>query len=142
MFSGLGDGNDKDIAMAIYYAVDNGAKVINMSFAKEFSVHPEWVTTALQYAEKHNVLVVHVASNDGKDNDVNPIYPNDYLYDGMPEVCSNFINVGSTSKRLDSTFVSNFSNYGKKNVDLFAPGEDIYILPFQITNMILIQVLR
>lgn len=121
-----GDENDKDIAMAIRYAVDNGAKVINMSFAKEFSLHPEWVTIALQYAEKHNVLVVHAASNDSSDNDINPVYPNDYLYDDKPEVCSNFINVGSTSKRLDSTFVSSFSNYGKKNVDLFAPGEDIY----------------
>lgn len=121
-----GDENDKDIAMAIYYAVDNGAKVINMSFGKEFSVHLEWVSDAIKYAEKHNVLIVHCAGNDGFNVDENPYYPSDNTFDGTPEISNNFINVGSISSRLDSTFVSSFSNYGKQNVDLFAPGEDIY----------------
>ncbi|MCL9805030.1 S8 family peptidase [Flavobacterium amniphilum] len=121
-----GDEHDKDIANAIYYSVDNGAKVINMSFAKEFSLHPEWVTAALQYAEKHNVLVVHAASNESKNNDTNPLYPNDYLYDDKPEVSNNFISVGSINKNYGEKMVSSFSNYGKVNVDLFAPGEDIY----------------
>ena len=121
-----GDENDKDIAMAIYYAVDNGAKVINMSFGKEFSVHQKWVTEAFKYAEKHDVLLVHAAGNEKFDNDKTPYYPSDNNYDGTAEICNNFINVGSTSKRLDNTFVSSFSNYGKQNVDLFAPGEGIY----------------
>lgn len=121
-----GDEHDADISNAIRYAVDNGAKVINMSFSKEFSLHPEWVIEAMQYAEKHNVLLVHGSGNDAFNVDTNPTYPSDYYYDNKEEVCSNLINVGSISSRLDSTFVSGFSNYGKKNVDLFAPGEEIY----------------
>ena len=121
-----GDEHDADISNAIRYAIDNGAKVINMSFSKEFSLHPEWVIEAMQYAEKHNVLLVHGSGNDAFNVDTNPAYPSDYYYDNKEEVCSNLINVGSISSRLDSTFVSGFSNYGKKNVDLFAPGEEIY----------------
>jgi subtilisin family serine protease len=121
-----GDENDKDIAMAIYYAVDNGAKVINMSFGKEFSLHKEWVFEAFKYAEKHNVLLIHCSGNNSFNVDENSYYPSDVTYDGSTEVCGNFINVGSISSRLDSTFVSAFSNYGKQNVDLFAPGEEIY----------------
>ncbi|MCL9807362.1 S8 family peptidase [Flavobacterium amniphilum] len=121
-----GDENDKDVSMAIRYAVDNGAKVINMSFMKEFSLHPEWVIEAMQYAEEHNVLLVHSSGNDSFSVDTNPAYPSDYYYDNKEEVCNNFINVGSISAKLDSTFVSSFSNYGKKNVDLFAPGDKIY----------------
>lgn len=124
--SASGDEHDKDIAMAVRYAVDNGAKVINMSFTKEFSLHPEWVIEAFQYAEKNNVLLVHASGNDAFSVDENPTYPNDYYYDKREEVCSNLINVGSVSAKLDSTFVSGFSNYGKYNVDVFAPGEKIY----------------
>ncbi|MCD0470434.1 S8 family peptidase [Flavobacterium sp. JAS] len=122
----IGDEQDKDVAMAIYYAVDNGAKIINMSFGKEFSLHKEWVTEAFKYAEKHNVLLVHCAGNNGFDIDKNPFYPNDNGSENFDEVISNFINVGSISHKLDSTFVSDFSNYGKQNVDLFAPGDEIY----------------
>lgn len=121
-----GDENDKDIAMAIYYAVDNGAKVINMSFGKEFSVHQQWVSDAFKYAEKHDVLLIHGSGNERFNADENPYYPSDNNFNGTPEVVANFINVGSISARLDKTFVSAFSNYGKKNVDLFAPGEQIY----------------
>lgn len=124
--SASGDEHDKDIAMAIYYAVDNGAKVINMSFGKEFSLHKEWVFDAFQYAEQHNVLIVHSAGNNSFNVDENPYYPTDVAYDGSKEICQNFINVGSISSKLDRTFVSGFSNYGKLNVDLFAPGEEIY----------------
>ena len=121
-----GDEHDKDIAMAIYYAVDNGAKVINMSFGKEFSLQKEWVDEAFKYAEKHNVLLVHCSGNNHFNVDENPYYPSDNNFDGSKEVCGNFINVGSISSKLDSTFVSTFSNYGKQNVDLFAPGDKIY----------------
>jgi cell wall-associated protease len=121
-----GDEHDKDIAMAVRYAVDNGAKIINMSFGKEFSLRKEWVFEALKKAEEHNVLLVHCAGNNGFNVDENPYYPNDNTFDGSKEICNNFINIGSISSRLDSTFVSRFSNYGKQNVDLFAPGEEIY----------------
>jgi subtilisin family serine protease len=120
-----GDEHDKDITMAIRYAVDNGAKIINMSFGKEFSLHKEWVAEAFKYAEEHNVLLVHCAGNNGFDIDKKPYYPNDN-FESFKEVSSNFINLGSVTHKLDSTFVSDFSNYGKENVDLFAPGEEIY----------------
>jgi subtilisin family serine protease len=121
-----GDEHDKDIAMAIRYAVDNGAKIINMSFGKEFSLHKEWVIEAFKYAEEHNVLLVHSAGNESLDIDKNIYYPNDINIDDSKEFCSNFITVGSVTHKVDSTFVSDFSNYGKDNVDLFAPGEEIY----------------
>lgn len=124
--SASGDENDKDIAMAIYYAIDNGAKVINMSFSKEFSIHKEWVFDAIKYAEKNNVLIVHCSGNNGLNIDENPLYPNDYDYNDKGEISNNFITVGSISKKKDSLFVSNFSNYGKQNIDIFAPGEEIY----------------
>jgi cell wall-associated protease len=121
-----GDEHDKDITMAIRYAVDNGAKIINMSFGKEFSMHEDWVLEAFKYAEEHNVLLVHSAGNDSQSVDENPSYPRDFIHDGLKEICSNYINVGSITHKLDSTFISYFSNYGKQNVDLFAPGDEIY----------------
>ena len=122
-----GDEHDKDIANAIYYAVDNGAKIINMSFGKEFSLEKKWVFDAYKYAEEHNVLIVHISGNDRFDIDKNPYHPNDNDYVNKKELVGNFINVGSISKRTDSTMVSPFSNYGKENVDIFAPGEEIYV---------------
>ena len=121
-----GDEHDKDIAMAIYYAVDNGAKVINMSFGKEFSLHKKWVSDAYKYAESNNVLIVHCAGNDSFNVDENPYYPSDVDYEDPHEVVDNFINVGATTANADSTLIASFSNYGKKNVDLFAPGDKIY----------------
>lgn len=121
-----GDEHDKDIAMAIRYAVDNGAKVINMSFGKEFSLHKEWVEEAFKYAEEHNVLLVHSAGNNSFDVDENPYFPNDVDYENPNEVVENFINVGASTAHNDNTLVASFSNYGKKNVDLFAPGDKIY----------------
>jgi cell wall-associated protease len=121
-----GDEHDKDITMAIRYAVDNGAKIINMSFGKEFSMHEDWVIEAFKYAEEHNVLLVHSAGNDSQNVDEYESFPRDISYDGSKEVCNNFINVGSITHKLDSTFISNYSNYGKQNVDLFAPGDEIY----------------
>jgi cell wall-associated protease len=122
-----GDEYDKDIAMAIYYAVDNGAKVINMSFGKEFSLNQKWVSDAFKYAENHNVLLVHGSGNNNFNVDINRYYPSDLNYFNKNELVGNFINVGSISKRTDSTMVSPFSNYGKENVDIFAPGEEIYV---------------
>lgn len=121
-----GDEHDKDITMAIRYAVDNGAKVINMSFSKQFSLHPEWVKEAIKYAEEHNVLLIRSAGNEGDDIDKVTYYTTDTNFDDHKEFCSNFMVVGAVTRKLDSTFVCDFSNYGKQNVDLFAPGDDIY----------------
>ena len=120
-----GDERDKDVALAIRYAVDNGAKVINMSFGKSFSPDKEWVFEALKYAEKHDVLLVHAAGNDHKDIDVSDNWPNDSM-DKINEIVDNVITVGAMSVNFDENLPATFSNYGKKNVDIFAPGVDIY----------------
>lgn len=120
-----GDEYDKDIALAIRYAVDNGAKVINGSFGKSYSPHSQWVMDALKYAGDNDVLFVHAAGNDGKDLDSNYNYPNDAVNNG-PEITNTVITVGSLSSKYGSNMVSGFSNYGKINVDIFAPGDQIY----------------
>jgi len=125
--STAGDEYDKDIALAIRYAVDNGAKVINMSFSKAFSLHPEWVKEAIIYAEKKDVLIVTSAGNSSLDLDNDYDYPNDRLDDGL-EYANNFLKVGATTYNLDSTLVARFSNYGKTEVDIFAPGNRINCL--------------
>ena len=121
-----GDEHDKDIANAVYYAVDNGAKVINMSFGKECSLEKKWVDEAIKYAEKKNVLIVHSSGNDAFNTNKYPNFPDDYDIEKKQEISCNFITVGSVSSRLDSTFISSFSNFGNLSVDLFAPGTDIY----------------
>jgi subtilisin family serine protease len=120
-----GDEYDKDIALAIRYAADNGAKVINGSFGKSFSPNSQWVRDAIKYAAEKDVLFVHAAGNDSEDIDVAPNFPNDAVGVG-PEVSDNVITVGSLTNKYGSTLVSDFSNFGKVNVDVFAPGSDIY----------------
>ncbi|WP_298893686.1 S8 family peptidase [uncultured Psychroserpens sp.] len=120
-----GDEYDKDVALAIRYAADNGAKIINASFGKSFSPHSEWVRDAIVYAAEKDVLFVHAAGNDSADIDVAKNYPNDAVGTG-PEVADNFITVGSLTQNYGSDMVSGFSNYGKVNVDVFAPGSDVY----------------
>ncbi|CAM3554886.1 S8 family peptidase [Flavobacterium gelidilacus] len=120
-----GDEYDKDIALGIRYAVDNGAKVINGSFGKYFSPHKEWVQDALKYAAKKDVLVIFAAGNDAKDLDVVNKYPSD-SYDGAPEISDNVLIIGALNTTYSTNMVAPFSNYGKKNVDVFAPGMQIY----------------
>lgn len=122
-----GDEYDKDIALGIRYAVDNGAKVINGSFGKSFSPNAQWVYDALKYAAEKNVLFVHAAGNDGADLDdaSNPNYPNDQINNG-PELSNNVITVGALDPKYGSELVASYSNYGDINVDIFAPGTDIY----------------
>jgi len=120
-----GDEYDKDVALAIRYAVDNGAKIINGSFGKYYSPHPEWVKEAIKYAGDHDVLIVHGSGNESLDLDKNNNYPNDQ-FDNGPEISSTFLNVGSIESKYGSTLLSDFSNYGKINVDVMAPGGMIY----------------
>ncbi|MBF4483818.1 MULTISPECIES: S8 family peptidase [unclassified Flavobacterium] len=122
-----GDEYDKDIALAIRYAVDNGAKVINGSFGKSFSPHKKWVYDAIKYAAKKDVLIVHAAGNDGYniDKTENINYPND-SEDNVKEFANNVITIGAINKAYGETVVAPFSNFGKINVDVFAPGEEIY----------------
>lgn len=121
-----GDEYDKDIALAIRYAVDNGAKVINTSFGKYFSTHPEAVNDAIRYAAEKDVLIVNAAGNESLDLDENRVYPNDQHPDAPTEIADNFLNVGSITPQYGKAMISGFSNYGKKNVDIFAPGSQIY----------------
>lgn len=116
-----GDEYDKDVALAIRYAVDNGAKVINMSFGKTISTNKKWVDDAMYYADKKGVLMVHASGNSSQNIDVDKVYPTK-LSDRKKNV-NNFICVGSIS--ADGIPASS-SNYGKKGVDLFAPGVEIY----------------
>ncbi|GAB4253730.1 MAG: S8 family peptidase [Saprospiraceae bacterium] len=124
-----GDERDKDVANAIIYAVDNGASIINMSFGKGYSWDKEAVDKAVRYAEKHDVLLVHAAGNSHQNNDVEPNYPNDkYQKRGLfgPKKAKNWIEVGALSWKGGEDAAATFSNYGKENVDLFAPGVAIY----------------
>jgi cell wall-associated protease len=122
-----GDEQDKDIALAIKYAVDNGAKVINISSGKSFSLHENWVDESMKYAEDHDVLVITSASNNGSNLDDENIfnYPNDTdIRDN--EIVANFIKVGASTYTLNENLKSKNSNYGKREVDIFAPGYEIY----------------
>lgn len=119
-----GDERDKDVANGIKYAVDNGAKVINMSFGKGYSQDKHAVDEAVKYAMSHDVLIVHAAGNGNIDLDFNKSYPNPYYEDGSGEAPS-WIEVGASGPHFDRQLKAPFSNYGKNTVDVFAPGEKI-----------------
>jgi subtilisin family serine protease len=120
-----GDEYDKDIALAIRYAVDNGAKVINTSFGKYYSPHPEWVWDAIKYASSKDVLIVNAAGNEGLNLDEVQVYPNDQQGTGA-EIGDTFITIGALNLKYGSEMVADFSNYGVSNVDVFAPGVKIW----------------
>jgi cell wall-associated protease len=125
-----GNEHDKDIALAIRYAADNGAHIINTTISKEFSSHNPWVIDAIKYAEQHDVLIIKSAGNFGYDVSSNDYFPNDKDVDGN-EYVANFINVGASTAEMDPSLLSSFSCYSKTDVDLFAPGNNIYCaLPF------------
>lgn len=119
-----GDEHDKDIALAIRYAVDNGAQVINMSFGKSYSPEKKWVDEAVRYAEAKGVLLVHAAGNDAKNLDTTYNFPSPQLLDGGRP--TNWITVGASGDPNAGGLTASFSNYGKKEVDVFAPGVRIY----------------
>ncbi|GAB5418258.1 MAG: S8 family peptidase [Crocinitomicaceae bacterium] len=130
-----GDEWDKDIALAVRYAVDNGAQVINMSFGKSYSPEQEQIIAAFRYAEENGVLVVHAAGNEASDNDDSENYPRPQ-YASMSSKFSNWIEVGASTRHKKAKvkkgeikrdgIAADFSNYGDQMVDVFAPGHDIY----------------
>ncbi len=122
-----GDEYDKDVALAIIYAVNNGAKVINMSFGKKISPEKYWVDSAVRYAQSKDVLLVHAAGNDNEDVDSIPNFPSPDLLFSNQKV-SNYLTIGANGDPAvgSGNTIAEFSNYGAKSVDLFAPGVNIY----------------
>jgi subtilisin family serine protease len=121
-----GDERDEDIANAIRYAVDNGALVVNMSFGKSYSPQHELVWEAIQYAKDNDVLLIHAAGNDGLNIDKYGNFPNGTM--GKKYSIDNWITVGASSLYADSTLIAPFSNYGRQQVDVLAPGVEILSL--------------
>ena len=121
-----GDERDEDIALAIRYAVDNGARVINMSFGKGYSPRKDLVEDAIKYAAEHDVLMIHAAGNDAENNDKVKNYPDGTL--GRRKSIDNWITVAASEPINDSVFIAEFSNYGRRSVDILAPGVDILSL--------------
>ncbi len=121
-----GDESDKDVANAIIYAVDNGAKILNMSFGKAYPKHKKYVDAALKYAAKKDVLLVHAAGNESLNKDSVLNYPNRYFGDNRKCQAKNWLDIGAMTWHNDENLPASFSNYGKSTVDVFAPGFDIY----------------
>jgi len=120
-----GDEYDKDVALSIRYAVDNGAKVINMSFGKEFSPNKTFVDAAIRYAAEKDVLLVHAAGNDSKNIDQGDNYPTSLL--GNNTRADNMITVGASGdSSIKSGMIAPFTNFGKSTVHVLAPGVKIY----------------
>jgi subtilisin family serine protease len=120
-----GDEYDKDVANAIRYAVDNGAQIINMSFGKSLSPQKFLVDDAVRYAQKKGVLLVHAAGNDAVNIDTTENYPT-AQFKHTRKTFKNWIEVGASSHGGPDNFVASFSNFGKRRVHVFAPGQDIY----------------
>lgn len=121
-----GDERDKDVANAIRYAVDNGAKILNMSFGKPVSPGKDVVWSAFKYAEDKGVLLVKAAGNENEDLSENIYYPTNFknVADDKPFI-NNMIVVGASTN--DNDFLrAGFSNYNRKLVNVFAPGDKIY----------------
>ena len=121
-----GDERDKDVANAIRYAVDNGAKILNMSFGKAVSPGKKHVWEAMKYAEKKGVLLVKAAGNENQNIGENEYFPTNFMKqsDEKPFV-SNMIVVGASTNNSQN-LRARFSNYNGKMVDVFAPGQEIY----------------
>ena len=119
-----GDEQDKDIALAIRYAVDNGASVINMSFGKAYSMHQKEVYEALMYADSKGVLLIHAAGNDNENVDVNDNFPTS-SYTFQTKKLDHYLTIGASTRNAKK-LAADFSNYGKTKVDVFAPGYEIY----------------
>jgi len=141
-----GDERDKDIANAIYYAVDMGAHIINMSFGKDFApfggarmlnrggelVGKAGVDQAIAYAESKGVIIIHAAGNDGREISFTSNFPNKMNLITGKEV-STWLEIGASTWTKGSQYngeyielAASFSNTGQRTVDLFAPGKAIF----------------
>ncbi|WP_299013055.1 S8 family peptidase [uncultured Photobacterium sp.] len=120
-----GDERDKDVANAVRYAVDNGAKIINMSFGKAYSPYKDVVDEAFRYASRRGVLLVHSAGNSHTDNDIKPSYPNRFSLYYPGERIGTWLDIGASANYKDQKMAASFTNFGKDSVDLFAPGYKI-----------------
>ncbi|RFC53516.1 S8 family serine peptidase [Brumimicrobium aurantiacum] len=120
-----GDEFDKDIALAIRYAVDNGAKVINGSFGKSYSSLPKAVYDAIIYAQENDVLFVHAAGNSAEDLAIYSNFPA-VKYDFQELPFTHLLTIGASTRNHEEKLAAGFSNYGKDQVDIFAPGYEIY----------------
>ena len=120
----MGDQRDKDVANAIRYAVDNGARIINMSFGKTYSPERTGVNDAVRYAMEKDVLIIHAAGNDNKNLDKENLFPN-RVYADHTGSAKAWIEVGASSFKNDENLKAPFSNYGQTTVDVFAPGVKI-----------------
>jgi len=126
-----GDERDKDVALAIRYAVDNGADIINMSFGKDFSPQKAFVDEAVRYAEEKGVLLVHASGNDGRNIDVSDNFPTPIYSEGG--MATNWLEIVANAMEVDEYIAASFSNYGKRQVDLFAPGASVVSLDLDDT---------
>lgn len=114
---GEGDETDNNVIEAFLYAAKNGAKIINCSFGKRNNENGMAVSDTIQYiGETYGVLVVAASGNDSNNIDETPSYPACFENE-------NLLVVGSTSSNGKLSY---FSNYGVKNVDIAAPGSNIY----------------
>lgn len=120
-----GDERDTDVANAIRYAVNSGAKIINMSFGKSYSDNKKMVDDAVKYAVFKDVLLVHAAGNDNLNLDLSKNFPNSVYEDGSG-VAASWLEIGASGSKNDKSLKADFSNYGKTTVDVFAPGVQIY----------------
>jgi len=111
---GTGGGTASDIAEAVHYAADKGAKIISASYGG--SSYSDTEREAILYANSKGVLFVAAAGNDGANNDLYSVYPAGY---DIP----NIVAVAATDQ---ADHLASFSNYGKTSVDLAAPGVAIY----------------
>lgn len=120
-----GDEADKDVALAVRYAADNGAQIINMSFGKGYSPHAKEVHDAFRYAESKGVLLVHAAGNDGAYLNEAKNYPTS-MYEFQKEPFKTFLTIGASTRYEKGKLAAPFSNYSADLVDVFAPGLEIY----------------
>ena len=115
-----GDEYDKDVASAIRYAVDNGAKVINMSLGKYTSPQADMVNEAIAYAASKDVLIIQAAGNHHRNIDSVAYFPS--AVDKKGKRFDNYLRVGASDAQGK---LASFSNYGATQVDVLAPGESI-----------------
>jgi len=126
-----GDEFDKDIALAVRYAVDNGARIINMSFGKAYSPLAKDVFEAFRYADSMDVLLVHAAGNSSKNVDEEDNFPTS-KYEFQDKKLDRYMEVGAATRQATvkgqsyGHLPATFSNYGQVGVDVFAPGFEIY----------------